>query len=295
MSAHSKLVSIPFVLALSFFFQPIAFAKIINITSFNVEWYGSKGGPKVNPKKRDRKLRSFLNQYGYNKHEVLVFQEIVDTKRMTERVLEDKYSCTSYKSERKNHQYVMICNSKDYVLAKEANDNNYAIEDVQLSNPDYRPAVHGVLKKDGIPVLRVVGVHLKAQPKSYRKRLQQAEKISDYLATEDTDIRTVILGDFNTFVNTQNDDIESLNEIFAANNLVKVENKDAFTYRKGRRQSQLDHMWVSDDLETSQADAFDACQNLPKEESHAFLDIKEYNKYISDHCPITIKLDVPEA
>lgn len=295
MRTKAKLITTLAILTLSFLFQSVAFAKVIRVTSFNVEWYGSKGGPKVNPKHRDRKLRSFLNQYGYNQHEVLVFQEIVDMKRMKERVLQDKYECTSYDSSRKNHQHVMICYSKDYQLNRDTNDDNYAIEDVQLGNPDYRPAVHGVLADEAGPILRIVGVHLKAQPKSFMKRLEQAEKISEYLTSEGTEIKTIILGDFNAFVNERNDDIQSMNIIFANNDLRKIENKDPYTYRKGRYKSQLDHMWVTSDVKTTQADAFDACQDLPQEERHAFLDIKHYNKYISDHCPLTVELEVTDV
>jgi endonuclease/exonuclease/phosphatase family metal-dependent hydrolase len=101
---------------------------------------------------------------------------------------------------------------------------------------------------------------------------------------------TIILGDFNSY----GDDPVKFSEVFADDAIAMTQATDSykFSYRSGGQGSKLDRIWLSNSLQVvSPAKVSGPCNDAGGS-SQA---IKTYNKEVSDHCPVTIKVKVPVA
>jgi endonuclease/exonuclease/phosphatase family metal-dependent hydrolase len=261
----------------------------ISITTFNIKFYGLNGvfGGQAGSETRDNKIMAHLTKYQIWT-DVMIFQEIVDVERL-ETMVGSNYSCKSYDHQDRTHQHVVLCHKKTFSFVTASDDDNYAIEDVSLDK--HRPAVHGILvNKDGKRLLHIIGVHLKAQPICSDIRATQVGIIGDYLKNRPDSEPTIILGDFNSF----GDDPVKFSEIFADDAIDMKEAADSykFSYRSGGQGSKLDRIWHSNSLQVvSPAKVSGPCNDAGGSSPA----IKTYNKEVSDHCPVTIKVKVPAA
>ena len=261
-------------------------AEDISITTFNIKFYGLNGvfGGPAGSESRDSSIKAHLNRFQLWT-DVMVFQEIVNVAALKALVGTD-YLCKTYDHSDKTHQHVVLCHKKKFSFVTASDDDNYALEGVSLDQ--YRPAVHGVLiNKKGRRLLHIFGVHLKAQPNCSDIREQQIGVIGDYLKARTDSEPTIILGDFNTF----HSDPETFSDVFddASIDMKQAVNSYKFTYRSGNNGSKLDRIWLSRSLQVSKpAKVAGPCNEVGS--NHA---VKTYNKEVSDHCPVTIKITVP--
>lgn len=268
----------------------------LRVTAFNIEWYGLGGSLEGDPskEKRDSTLKDFLSSY-VPKSDIMVFEEVVDIDRLVKKVLPPQTKCISYVHADAKHQHVVVCISKNYKFLKEQNDDNDVIDDVAI-NDRSRPAVHAIVADlSGKPVLRVIGVHLKAMPNESKARLFQMEKIGEFIRkTHDPKLPVLITGDFNTYdvVDTkldENDDI-LFDRVFTrlGMNISQAATSLKYTYWSPRYQSHFDRFWVSGNVPVQgEVGVTGMCNkggNSPYQDPHY------YSKAISDHCPVTLTL-----
>ncbi|MGE3757583.1 MAG: hypothetical protein AB7H97_07500, partial [Pseudobdellovibrionaceae bacterium] len=268
----------------------------LRVTSFNIKWYGLGGSLEGNPskEKRDGTIRDFISNY-VPESDVMIFEEVVDKNRLIKNILPAGTRCVSYQHQDSKHQYVLVCVSDKYTFMDEPSDNNDVIDDVAI-NSRSRPAVHAIVAKNGRPVLRVVGVHLKAMPNESKSRLFQIEKIGEYLQNvSDTRIPVVITGDFNTYDvgNTglnENDDV-LFDRIFTrlSLNISQVPNPHSYTYWSPRYQSKFDRFWASGNAPIQGQVVASGMCNKSKPQG-PFNDANYYSRNVSDHCPVTVTM-----
>ena len=261
----------------------------LKIASFNIEWFGLNGslGGIIGEESRDQDIKKFMKKYGYFDHDVIVFQEIVDVDQLKTSVLDSKFKCKTYNHKDSRHQHVVICYKPKYNLSLD-NDDNYQLESVTVGSTRLRPAMHGILKRNGKSLVRIIGVHLKAIPSNSDRRIQQVEQIANHLDQVDSSIPTVVTGDFNSF----HDDVEQFSGLLEDFDLLHVPHLDEFTFRTNRYKDRLDHFWASSSVsETSVTDAFDTCSN-DGDEGRGVSNRPYYNDHISDHCPISTEINL---
>lgn len=269
-------------------------AKDLTITTFNVRFYGqnSKSSTEAKKARRDQLIRSFLNT-AVPESTVFAFQEILAVDRLQKNVLNDEYKCHSYGPKLKNHQHVAICHYKGYDFVPEDDDNNLLIDEVAMTG--LRPAVIGVLvDANGKRLLHIVAVHLKAMPVGAKKRRLQIEMIANRLAQIDDDIPIVVLGDFNTFV--KSGDVSMINNNFGPIGLQQMPLNEKNTYRTKRYNNKFDHLWVSSALlGRVKATVTGPCNPKAGSGRTNYQDLKFYNRFISDHCPVTATISLPDS
>lgn len=268
-------------------------ARELTITSFNIRYLGLGGEPAgtIEDEFRIPWIQTFMRENNLFS-DVIIFQEIVDKQKVKE-ILPVDYTCESYKSSQENHQHVVICYYDDFydggpfAFMPVKGDHNYIIEESALTK--YRPAVYGVLRdfESNNPLLRVVGVHLKAQAERFETRKEQATIIKDALKGLDQNIPTMIIGDFNLH---SEDEVNSLSTIFNDIGLSHVENKES-TYRSPSFEGILDHVWLSGNVKHSDLRVVGP-KGKEEREAKRFDNLFFYNKFVSDHAAITLRIDL---
>lgn len=270
-------------------------AGSLRITSLNIRWYGNNGNIKPAPEKRDATLRAFLSDE-IKKADVMVFQEIVDVKRLAKEVVGGGMECHSYQHPDSNHQHVVVCHKSEYDFVREANDNNIAAEEVaaEAADPDRaRPAVSGLLKRNGQPVAHIIGVHLKAFPKETETRVNQAEAIGERITDFGDDVPVVVIGDFNTYPSTETkknkDDDALIGEAFqeAGAKMRQVANPAKETYRTAKHKGKFDRIFASSNVKGEIKVA------APCATTATTSQIEKYNSQVSDHCLVAADLKLP--
>lgn len=264
-------------------------AKNLTITSFNIRFYGFGGeySGSLTDEFRDDWLSEYMKKNNIMS-DVIVFQEIIDKNRLR-KLLANNYNCISYKNDQKNHLHVVICyRYKTFIFDKVAGDDNHIIDNSSLER--YRPAVYGILKnRDAKPLLRIVGVHLKARETHFKTRKKQAKIIKKNLQTLDSSVPTIIIGDFNLHSEKEVNDIS---EIFKDLGLKHVDN-NRFTYMSPTFEGILDHVWLSESLSHKEL-IVKGPKTKDFNDTKRFDNLYFYNKFISDHAPIiiSIKLEI---
>lgn len=255
----------------------------LTVTYFNIAWFGLGGSPSgsTSTERRAPTIRKFFddNQLWAD---VMAFEEIVNVEMLKRDVLQNRYECQSYDHRDSKHQHVVVCNKNELSFVKAADDDNFTLEDVAMSN--LRPAVHGILKDaNGRRLLHVVGVHLKAMPEKSDVRREQVGMISDYLTEREDGEPILVIGDYNSF----NDDPEAFADLFGRE-MRQVPIRAEYTFNDTRYKNKFDLAWASSSLEGMITErVVGPCNSTSR------ADIEKFNREVSDHCPVNLTLRLP--
>ncbi len=130
-----------------------------------------------------------------------------------------------------------------------------------------------------------MAVHLKAFEDGAEQRMNQIRKIKE--ATKNG--RWLVIGDFNL------QKTELVNEILSAEEILDtmehLRGDYQFTSRRDKYRSELDHMFASKQfLAGYHIESIGPCNQIQKTidgiSVERFEDIRFYNRFVSDHCPI---------
>ncbi len=260
------------------------------ITTLNIKWYGNNAG-----ERRDSSLKSFI-QKNLADSDGILFQEIVDVQRLFERVMgENEYNCYNYAHNNRGHQSVVLCLKKEFTLSIEADDDNWKVDDVSYGSNGARPALSGVVKDSkGTKLFHMLGVHLKAFPKKTNVRLSQTKSLAERIETYPDQLPVVLLGDFNSHIKTKTqksrDDKYLMLDILGEVGMELVDLEEQNTWVSRSKRSQLDQVYISNDITLTDRPRVDGACNLEPNDQSAGL-VQQYLSTISDHCPITVNLE----
>lgn len=271
----------------------------VNITTFNLKWFGIGGDP-TNPQKEYRipYVKKLITSYLANTH-IIVFEEVVQVEALPQ-ILPGGWQCISYKHPQPQHQKVAICATPAIAMEKVNYDDNYTIEAAQAGNPNLRPAMRiDILeRKTNRTLFTLVGVHLKAMPNETNLRVQQSIEISKDLSRIPAGKPVVIVGDMNTFSKAETqlgeDDVDLLLKGYnsSAKGILRVPHKpNTYTFRSPEYQNQLDHFYVRGAIRvTAIPDVFPVCSAT--QNGTGYMNFEYYYKNVSDHCPVTMQIIV---
>lgn len=270
-----------------------AHAQPLKITTFNIEFYGTKSDTAQTQSQteidsRNRTIQKFLETSDIDP-DVFAFSEIVDKNALEQALLKNKYKCHSYDHASSRHQHVVICHKKSFTFRVANDDDNMAWEDVAMGT--LRPAVHGILSsKSGRDLAHIVALHLKAMPDQGPRRINQAEILAQRINSRGDDLPVIMLGDLNTYGN----EIELITQKFhsAGINLNPLENQWGYTYRSSRYRNKFDWVLVTDEVEVLEDVRVDGPCNDDWESGTNFDNLAYYNENVSDHCPVSTVLDL---
>lgn len=270
----------------------------VSITSLNLKWFGigAELSGKSSDEYRGPRLSEFISSY-LKKTNIFVFQEVVDKAQLTEVLNPLNFKCYSYNKRLSKHQYVVVCLDQNYDIMPEENDNNIFFEDIEdVENSKLRPAISGLViettsKK---PLFHLLGVHLKAGKQEGQIRKIQNELLSKRISSFNDKYPVILTGDFNSYIkedaiDIEIDDIGSMDEIYQQAGLKRVAHNYRYTYKSFNYGYLFDHFYVSKNLNFSKINVFSAC-NFSNSSSQRFENINFYNRFISDHCPITLDI-----
>ncbi len=271
-------------------------AKELTITTLNIRWYGLGGefNGHIGDEYRDKYLDEYLFEHT-PKTDVFVFQEIVDTDRLSELMVRRNYNCLTYHRTLAKHQHVMFCVSKSYKIVRAPREKNFEIEESAIDKQRSRPALHGVITDlRGKKLIHLLGLHLKARPDHSRTRMKQIEAIGNYLKSSKISIPTVMVGDYNAFTARQtgnpHNDMTYFEKFFKVNKTpMKYVRQKYRTYVSGKVKSQLDHLMYTDNIEVKGFAISEVCKNYTND-AKRFKSASYYRKFVSDHCRLSYKL-----
>tara|TARA_B110001454_G_scaffold219136_1_gene250301 strand:- start:35829 stop:36722 length:894 start_codon:yes stop_codon:yes gene_type:complete len=271
----------------------------VNITTFNLKWFGIGGDPNKPIKEyRIKYVKDLISKYLINTN-LFVFEEVVVVKDVMS-ILPQGWTCISYEHPQPQHQHVVLCATPGVSLNKVNYDNNFTIEEAQGGNTNLRPAmrVDVVETKSKRNLFTLVGVHLKAMPTETALRMQQVAAISKDLAKIPQGRPVVLTGDMNTFLKSETkqkaDDVDlllqSLNSV--SKGYIRVPHKpNVYTFRSPEFRNQFDQFYVRGTMRvTVLPDVFPVCS--ANQNGSGYMNFDFYYKNVSDHCPATLQIVV---
>ncbi len=259
----------------------LAQAETLTFSEINLNWFG-----KTATEARAPTIRKFLRDQGLMA-DVMVFEEIVNLPLLERGVLDNSYDCHSYERADAMHQHVVMCNKTKYKLEAVEGAGGFALETVDVTG-HLRPAVHGILTTaDGRHLAHVFGVHLKAMPNFSTVRLQQIGKIASYLSAGPAREPVILLGDFNTFAN----DPADIDRALAPLGIQQLALPEPFTWASATENfppAKFDRVWVSRELaaHVTTAKVVGPCSSGDQGV------IGTYNNAVSDHCAVSLAVDI---
>ncbi|MGK0367981.1 MAG: exonuclease III [Thermoproteota archaeon] len=272
-------------------------AKDLSIVSFNIRWFGIGG--EMSGSASDEFRTKWLTEYiekNLSKHDVIVFQEIVIKSALYKIMKPLDFYCRSYTSDSRKHQYVVICTKNHLEFVREKYARSYALAAVgSVNNSKLRPAVVGIVreKKTKLKLAHILGIHLKAMGHHTETRLKQSRIIRDTINKFKDNLPTVLVGDFNSLNSAATglfeDDITYMKDIFADAGLRIIRTSKPYTYRVPKLGLKLDHFFISQGTHTTRLKILGPC-NKDFKSGHRYDNIEFYNRFISDHCPISLTL-----
>lgn len=267
------------------------------VTTLNLKWFGVGGelSGKFSDEYRSPWLKEFLKEY-LTSTELFIFQEVVDLELLGTLMKQLDFNCHSYSNKSSKHQYVVICLKSTLAIVPEAGDDNIVFEEVaSVDNSKLRPAISGVVinSQTKSPLFHVLGVHLKAGKFESELRIKQVKLLAQRVSEFKDKIPTILLGDFNSYSIKENefqiDDLASFDSILNNVNLSRVNHHFRFSFKSFNYGYLFDHIYLSSNLEFSNIDIFSAC-NQSFSNSTRYKNISFYNRFISDHCPVSIDI-----
>lgn len=247
----------------------------LTVTSLNIRWYGMGGdlGGQPEDETRDESLRDFL--FNHLPHsDVFVFQEITNLEMLQEALFE--LNCQSYTPQIKPHQHVVIC-TQPYI-SQEAKANY----DIQLERPRLRPALVSNLDLG----VQVIGLHLKAGPRSWRTRQNQIEALTKTTRFLE---KSIVIGDYNSYrkdVTGANEDDAQIFQQILGKKSFKDQTPNSPTYVSSANRI-FDRVWTKG-LKVQEAKVYGPCKQDSVQFPYSESD--RYVQKISDHCAVQIKL-----
>lgn len=263
----------------------------LTLAQFNLRWFGKKEAKdswsKASPdESRISSIRKHMTEHALMT-DVLAFEEIVDVKLLAEGVLEKRYNCYSYNHKDPDHQHVVVCVKPHLKFEKAPGSRAYTLNEVDV-NGELRPAVHGIVKTNsGKPLMHLIAVHLKSAPDFSEIRVKQIGVISEYIKRANTDLPTVLVGDFNTY----GDDPENFSRILSANQMEEVPSPESFSWattHESYEPAKFDRVWMSGrfaDQVISQ-NVVGPCNQSDRRT------LERYNNTVSDHCAVKTTIDM---
>ncbi|OIQ19166.1 MAG: hypothetical protein BM556_07725 [Bacteriovorax sp. MedPE-SWde] len=259
-----------------------------NIITFNVKWFGLGGemAGAIGDEYRSRWIKEYLETNFPNTKGIL-FQEIVDISALNEMMDDLNMSCISYDHSKKKHQHIALCLDNDYELLKENSDDNFILEEVDVTNGWLRPAIHGIVsyRKSQKKLFHIIGLHLKANNSDSKTRIKQINIVKESIDKIQDNIPVVVLGDFNSY----GTDVQEFETILSKANLGKVKHNYKYSFKSRSNRLLLDHAWLSKGLEYSDVVIGKTC-NIYSKRATRFANSSFYNRFVSDHCPLSFKL-----
>ncbi len=274
----------------SLFLTLTACGSVLNVATFNIEYFGL-GGSSAGEFKDEYRipfLKEFMDKE-LSEVDVFIFEEIVNKESLYKMMAERNFSCVSYERAAFNHQYVVLCHSNRFVFKSLNQDGEgYQLEDVLAGNQNMRSGVWGLLQdSEGKISLRIIGVHLKAHPDGRPLRFKQVQALAKRLGDEKDKFPTIVIGDFNAHGN----DALDFEKIFSESpfSLSLARYGEEFSYRTLQFSGAYDQAYVSSHI-TYSAFVKGPCNNKDNF-GKRFDQIDFYNRTISDHCPVVYNLN----
>lgn len=251
-------------------------AEALVVTSLNIEWFGRGGSiyGSIEDEYRQERLKDYISNQ-LPDSDVFVFQEITHVESISE--IMKAYECISYDAGTSRHQFVVMCSKPGLLQAQKVN------HDVRLGKKGLRAALIGEYKVLET-TYKVIGVHLKAGKAETELRLEQVDALQKDLKDEKP---TIIVGDFNTYrkerTNLSFDDTEYINESLGLK--FKLVANETPTYM-GYYSRVFDRAWTKN-VKGAAASVYGPCS---ENSVAAPFDARNfYNRFISDHCALTIE------
>ncbi len=273
-------------------------ASSLKITTFNIRWFGLGG--EITGLRSDEYRDQFIKEFLSTKYintDIFLFQEIIDTDRLSNIMDGLGHHCVSYRHEQFNHQHLMICLKKSLDIVPEKGDDDFIYPLVD-NRPYLRPAIYGqvVDRYSRKPLVHLVGLHLKAGPTSIDMRLTQVKNLTKRIKEYKLkNIPVVVAGDLNTYRNSSDDtkvsDLVILGEAFQEVGLTRRTSDYDYTYRSGGSGNSFDHAYVSQTNESKYVEVWRACGKSVYK-SKRFDNLSWYQRFISDHCPVSFRLEL---
>jgi endonuclease/exonuclease/phosphatase family metal-dependent hydrolase len=264
-------------------------AQALTVSSFNLQFYGLGGNMRGTPgnEYRDAHIKKFLEK-NLASSDVILFQEIVLVNDLKEKLLPAAYECETYGKRRgENHQHLVACVKKPLKFRIET------IEEMDLTGygrPGLAVTVRG---NTGGEILRLIDVHLKAgnDESNGRARDAQLAALTAWLGRQDQSVQTVVAGDFNER------ESRGLDTALGPAGLAEVVlSQPTYISEPTRNTYNYDRFFVSRPLmeKIRSRSAFQACtkRELGGKGGDDFVDWLFYTRFVSDHCPITLDLDI---
>lgn len=273
-------------------------ASSLKITTFNIRWYGLGG--EITGQRGDEYRDPFIKEFLETKYintDIFIFQEIIDTDRLSGIMDGLGHHCVSYRHEQFNHQHLMICLKKSLDIVPEKGDDDY-IFPLMANRPYLRPAIYGKVidRYSKKPLAHLVGLHLKAGPDSIDDRIIQVQTLTNRIKEYRQDgLPLVIAGDMNTYRHGSDDTRESdlviLGETFKEINVSRRTSDYDYTYRGKSNGNSFDHAFVSDETQTKYVEIWRACgKSIFNSKRHE--NLSWYQRFISDHCPVSFRVEI---
>lgn len=267
------------------------------VTTFNLKWFGLGGelSGRQADEYRGPWLKEFLQEY-LSKTQIFIFQEVVDKTLLSSLMQEMGFGCSSYNHTTSKHQFVVVCMTSEFSILPEDDDNNISFEEVgEVDNSKLRPAISGIIlnSKTRKPLFHLLGVHLKAGKLEGETRQKQAKLLAERISSYSDKLPVVLIGDFNTYEKAEGeieiDDFETLDSIFESAYLKRVKHQFRHSYKSFNYGFLFDHVYLSENTNYSNVSIFSAC-NQSFSNSQRYKNINFYNRFISDHCPLSIDI-----
>jgi len=272
-----------------------AHSKELKISSLNIRVYGQGGmyAGTLEDEFRDKWLKGFI-EAKLGDSDVIIFQEIMNKESLINNIVSDM-NCVSYDrsntidDNKENHIYVVVCFNKKYQFLKEQSEDNYAYEPMALHK--YRPAVYGVLCENKKKLAHIVGLHLKALPQGHQTRVKQMEILSKRLTEINDGLPIIVGGDYNTYNTDEIEDYKMINSYLNPLNLFSANQENLITYKTPLFTGTFDHFWISQSVYSNSSFTVNGPCNATSS-GPRFDDLYFYNQFVSDHCPITLSIQL---